>query len=87
MLTFPNASRSYDAGKQGIGFKGYDSVFEIAFHVDEIALQEMSTTPDHSQAALLALFDTNRTKIERAAKRAYSRRKSHFLRLSVSDFS
>lgn len=87
MLTFPNASRSYDAGKQGIGFRGYDSVFEVAFHVEEIALHAMSTNPDHSQSALLALFDANRTEIERVAKRAYYRRKAHFLRLTASDFS
>src|ERR1700722_2372282 len=41
-LHFPNASRSYDATRHCVSFWGYDSAFEIAFHLEEKALQQIS---------------------------------------------
>jgi hypothetical protein len=86
-LSFPNASRNYNSTKRCVCFKGYDSVFEIAFELDEQALHEMSPDDEPGEKAMLAVFDLNRGRIERAAAVSYSRRRQLSLySLSRSDF-
>ena len=85
-LSFPNASRSYDPTRHSVSFWGYDSAFEIAFHVGEDALQRVSPGAHGDEASLLRAFDANRARIELVAGRAYSRRRQNYLRLSAADF-
>ncbi len=85
-LHFPNASRSYDATRHCVSFWGYDSAFEIAFHLEEKALQQISRETRADEASLLQAFDVNRERIERAAGKAYSRQRKNFHRLSTADF-
>ena len=86
-LSFPNASRSYDPAKQCVRFRGYDSVFEIAFHLDEAALQKISPYTPADESSLLAVFDLHRDRINRIALIAYKlRRRQSLHRLSAADF-
>ena len=85
-LKFPNSSRNYDAGKHCIRFKGYDTVFEVAFELDSAAIRRLSPVVGEDEGALLGAFDLNRERIERVAGRAYSKRRGDFIRLSASDF-
>jgi hypothetical protein len=85
-LSFPNASRRYDRSRHCVSFWGYDSAFEIAFHVGEDALQRVSPGAQPDEASLLRAFDANRARIEQAAGNAYSRRRQNYHRLSASDF-
>ncbi|SEC10764.1 Protein of unknown function [Rhizobiales bacterium GAS188] len=89
-LHFPNASRNYDPVRRCVSFWGHDSTFEVAFHVDEDALQRIgqgiSPAAPGDEASLLHVFDANRARIERVAGQAYSRRRQNFHRLSASDF-
>jgi len=85
-LHFPNASRSFDQSRRCVSFWGYDSAFEIAFHVEERALQKVSPAVQPDEASLLNAFDANRKRIERVAGRAYSRGRQNYFWLSASDF-
>jgi Protein of unknown function (DUF1488) len=85
-LHFPNASRSFDQTRRCVSFWGYDSAFEIAFHVEERALQKISPAVQPNEASLLNAFDANRPRIERVAWDAYSRRRQNYFWLSASDF-
>jgi hypothetical protein len=85
-LHFPNVSRSYDATRRSVSFWGHDAAFEIAFHVEEGALQRISPDTQGDEASLLHVFDANRARIEKAAGNAYARRRQNYLRLSASDF-
>ena len=68
-------------------FKGYDSVFEVSFELDEDALHEMSPDAGSGEAAVLAVFDQNRAKIARAAARSYSRKRRDGVQsISPADF-
>ncbi|VFU07525.1 conserved protein of unknown function [Methylocella tundrae] len=85
-LHFPNASRSYDPVKRCVSFWGHESTFEIAFHLDEEALERISPEVRRNEASLLEAFDVNRVQIERAALSAYARRRQSFCHLTASDF-
>jgi Protein of unknown function (DUF1488) len=85
-LNFPNASRSYDETRHCVSFWGYDSAFEIAFHVEKNALQRISDHTLGDEASMLRAFDDNRTLIERVAGDAYARRRQNYHRLAESDF-
>jgi len=85
-INFPNASRAYDEKRHSVSFWGYDSAFEIAFHVEEDALQRMSPDTQTDEASMLRAFDANRAHIEKVAGHAYSRGRSNYLRLAASDF-
>ena len=87
MLSFPNASRSYNATKHCVSFRGYDSIFEVTFELDEGALRAMDVTAPAGEASMLAVFDRNRTKIERAAEKSFARRRRERLHeLTAADF-
>jgi hypothetical protein len=86
-LNFPNASRAYDEKRHSVCFWGYDSAFEIAFHVEQDALLRMSPETHGDEASMLRAFDGNRAHIEQVAAHAYSRRgRSNYHRLSASNF-
>jgi uncharacterized protein DUF1488 len=85
-LTFPNASRSYNAAKQCVRFGGFDSVFPIAIEVDAGALRKLSPDARQDEASLLAAFDLFREEIEETAGALYNRRKSSFLQLFAWNF-
>lgn len=85
-LKFPNASRAFDEKRHSVSFWGYDSAFEIAFHVEQDALLRMSPEMRGDEASMLRAFDIHRSQIERVAAHAYSRGRSNYLRLSASSF-
>ncbi len=85
-LHFPNASRAYDEKRHSVSFWGYDSAFEIAFHVEEGALQRMNPETQSDEASMLRAFDLNRVQIEQVAGQAYLQRRSNYHRLLASDF-
>jgi len=85
-LHFPNASRIYDETRQCVTFWGHDSMFEVAFHLDNDVLQRFTPHPHKDEAASLRVFDGNRARIEHAASSVYSRKHSRLNRLSTSDF-
>jgi hypothetical protein len=95
-LHFPNASRHYNPTKHCVSFLGYDSVFEIAFDLDEEVLLSMSalsgaveTPRDETvldETFWLEAFDTHRARIEGVASAVYRRRHGNRRRLSASDF-
>lgn len=73
VLSFPNASRSFDSAKNRIRFWGYDTSIEISFFIDVGALQELDPVSADNEAALLAAFDKARDKIHVAADGMYMR--------------
>lgn len=85
-LNFFNVSRSYDPSKRLVSFWGHDATMEIAFQVDESALQKLSPNTDYTEASLLRAFDANRARIEQAASVLYARKRQSYCRLSASNF-
>jgi Protein of unknown function (DUF1488) len=85
-LSFPNASRAYDEKRRSVSFWGYDSAFEIAFHIEEDVLRRISPETQGDEASMLRAFDVNRARIEKAAGHAYAKGRSNYHRLSASDF-
>jgi Protein of unknown function (DUF1488) len=85
-LSFPNTSRSFDAGRQSVCFWGYDSAFEISFYIGVDALRSISSQPQCGEAAFLQAFDANREQIRRAAAKVYGRRRQSFYVLTRPDF-
>lgn len=95
-LHFPNASRHYNPAKHCVSFRGYDSVFEVAFDLDEEVLLGMSALSSAAEAPRdeasldeafwLNAFDTHRARIEAVAGAVYTRRHGNQHRLSASDF-
>ena len=86
MLSFPNASRSYDATRRCIRFWGSDGAMEISFFLDESALIGTVVEPPSSEASLLESFDQNRERVLRTARKVYERRRKGSYDLFASDF-
>lgn len=86
MLSFPNASRSYDATRHCIRFWGYDGALEVSFFVEEAALMQIARGTPHGEASLLESFDENRERILRTASQVYQRRRKGSYELTASDF-
>jgi hypothetical protein len=84
-LHFPNPSRNYNPTQHCVCFWGYDSAFEISFHLDEDALCKVSPHAARNEASFLHVFDVNRVRIQEAASVAYSRRRRNYHRLSAED--
>lgn len=79
-LSFPNASRSYDANQQRIRFWAYDNALEIPFFVEAAALCHVDPKASRDETGLLNAFDVHRTQIFAAAERVYRRhRKGSYL--------
>jgi hypothetical protein len=85
-LSFPNVSRSYDGLRQSVFFWGYDSAFEVSFHINRDALQRIAGRSFTMESELLQAFDANRQQIHRVATQLYARRRSNYLSLLPSDF-
>ncbi|MBG6142068.1 DUF1488 family protein [Roseibium album] len=84
-LTFPNQSRSFDAGKQSIRFSGYDGVFEVSVFVDVAVLRTVSKERFSNEAQYLAAFDDMRAVIERSTLKTYSRKPRATVVLTATD--
>ena len=85
-IDFPNQSRSYDSKRHGVRFWGHDSAREVSFLVEEDALAQIQQTALRTEDEFLVAFDSNRDRIFKAARRAYSPRGSGFFALSASNF-
>ena len=85
-LSFPNASRSWDASKQCVSFWGHDSMLEVAFEVEDQAIHLICPAALRNEESLLKAFDVNRSRIEQIAGKVYGKRRGSWLRLSASDF-
>ena len=86
MLNFPNASRSYNSGRQCIRFWGHDGALEISFFMDEAALVQIAMGTPSGETALLESFDLNRERILVAARKVYGRRRQGSYELLAADF-
>jgi hypothetical protein len=85
MLNFPNPSRSHDATRHCVRFWGYDGPLEVASFVDEGALLHIARGAKSTEAELLRIFDRNRECIQKAARKAYERRRESSCELIASD--
>jgi hypothetical protein len=88
-LSFPNASRSFDDEQNAVRFSGHDGMSQVRFLVEAGALERSGaelrgTAP--SEAKCLAAFDSMRTSIYDAARKAYSHRRRDFYTLTAADF-
>jgi len=86
MLNFPNASRSYDSGRQCIRFWGHDGALEVSFFMHEAALVQIAIGTPSGETALLESFDLNRERILVAARKVYGRRRQGSYELLAADF-
>jgi len=87
-LSFPNPSRSYDAGKSRICFWGYDSTIEVTFFVGADVLKRLCPEMNGLEAGLLQAFDAVRERIHEVADKVYVRgnRESFACILAAEDF-
>jgi hypothetical protein len=85
-IDFPNQSRSYDGKRHGVRFWGHDDSREVSFLVEEEALTQIDRTTPRTEDEFLAAFDSNRDRIFKAARKAYSPRGSGFHTLAASAF-
>jgi hypothetical protein len=85
-VSFPNASRSYDATRVAVRFWGYDQSMEIPFFIGAAVLvglePKMSAEPD----GCLEAFDSHRTRICATAAQVYARVRRGSYDLLASDF-
>jgi hypothetical protein len=86
MLSFPNASRSYDATRRCIRFWGHDGAIEVSFFMEEAALMGMTHGASGGESSLLDSFDKNRERILRTAQKVYERRRKGSYELIAADF-
>jgi hypothetical protein len=85
-LSFPNASRSYDATRRAVRFWGYDSAMEASFFVSEEALKRVHPDMRFDEAGLLDAFDANREVIQAAAAKVFARGRKGSYDLVSGDF-
>ena len=85
-ITFPNASRSYDATRDCVRFWGYDEALEISFFLERTALLRLGAEPSTGEPELLAAFDANRQEVQKRAARIYSRHSKSSYTLKAADF-
>lgn len=71
-LIFPNKSRSFDEGRDGVRFSGYDGMFEVRFLIEASALRSIAQT-GRTEAECLSAFDAARPAILEAASGVYGR--------------
>jgi hypothetical protein len=81
-LSFPNASRSYDAAHKWVRFWAYDESLEVPFFVDAAALQSPLLVSEPDEHSILQNFDRRWPAICSAAESVYTRRSrgSYFLK-------
>jgi hypothetical protein len=85
-VSFPNASRSYDAVRDRIRFWGYDSAIEVAFFLEVSAIFRLSPKTKNVEAGILAAFDEAIERIHQVAAKAYTSQRRSFYVLSATDF-
>ena len=85
-ITFPNASRSYDATRRAVRFWGYDSAMEASFFVSVDALQSIDPRMTGDEESVLGAFDHHWDRICQAAARVYARGRKGSYDLRMSDF-
>ena len=85
-VTFPNASRSYDATRQAVAFWGYDRSMESMFFVTWDALKRMQPNLVDDEAGLLRAFGSNRNLIYEVAAKVYGRGRKAVYNLVAADF-
>jgi hypothetical protein len=86
MLDFPNQSRVFDPTRRAVRFWGHDGAMEWSFYVSEDALKVLQPAMTRDEAALLSAFDTCRSAIHTAAKKAYKRSRKGSYELAAADF-
>ncbi|MGL4285380.1 MAG: DUF1488 domain-containing protein [Phreatobacter sp.] len=84
-ISFPNASRSFDAARRSISFWGYDSTFEFTFHIGEDALRSLNPDIRGDETSMLGVFDAHRGRIQAAAGVVYGRGRQSSYHLAASD--
>jgi hypothetical protein len=84
-LSFPNPSRSFDDERNAVRFSGHDGMSQVRFLVEAGALEKPGTQLP-SEAKCLAAFDSMRTSIYEAARKAYSHHRREFYTLTAADF-
>jgi len=72
-LHFPNPSRSYDAERHCVLFRGYDNFREITFEVDRGTLKGLQPTLESDERSFSLAFDEFRKKLVEVAKSRYVR--------------
>lgn len=85
-ISFPNPSRSYDAGRQVVRFWGYDSAMEKSFFMTADALMKIQPALKIDEASLLRAFDGNRDRIYAVAAKIYARGHKGSYELSATNF-
>ena len=85
-VTFPNASRSYDATRRAVAFWGYDRSMENSFFVSWDALKHIQPNLQADEAGMLRAFDGNRKLIYEIAAKVYARGRKNTYNLSAADF-
>ncbi len=85
-VTFPNASRSYDATRRAVAFWGYDRSMENSFFVTWDALKQIQPNLQADEAGLLRAFDSNRKLIYEIAAKVYGRGRRSVYNLVAADF-
>lgn len=87
-LTFPNASRCFEAQDKRIRFWGYDTAIELTFFVTAETLAMIRPGVTQEEADLLLAFDSSLERIHAAARSAYQHRNntSYAYNLEASDF-
>lgn len=86
-LSFPNASRSFDARAGCVRFWAYDESLEIPFFVDAAALACLAPLVPEDEVSLLGVFDQYRERICKAAERVYRRNSRGSYVLRAADIS
>lgn len=71
-LAFPNLTRSFEASKNRVRFWGHDNAIEITFFVSSDILSQLMPGTERSETAILRIFDSMRSDIHEAARRAYA---------------
>ncbi len=85
-LNFPNPSRSYEAGRHGVRFWGYDQSIEVLFLVTEGALRELQSDAKSEHTGFLEAFDAHRDRIHTVASKVYARGFRGLHTLGLEDF-
>ncbi|MGB5298371.1 MAG: DUF1488 domain-containing protein [Thiogranum sp.] len=87
-LSFPNPSRSFDAGSSRVRFWGYDSTIEISFFVEVDALNGLCPEMSNAETGVLKAFDAALNRIREVADNVYVRggKGSYAYTLAAEDF-
>ena len=88
-LAFPNPSRSFDPGRNGVYFIGHDGMFQIRFFIEAEALAKDGIVLGGKasvETAYLSAFDGLRTSIQQVASKVYARNRRDSYTLTAADF-